>query len=181
MNNRKMLLTTAQFMTLARPTSIHLDDADVSAYIRECEDAYIIPAVGYPVFKAAVESEGSTWDRMFDGTFSALVMLDGGEWIDSDGEVRYLNGLRKALAYYVHARMGRADGAILSRTGQMRHRDDYADHVREDKGSQYNDVMDMADAYLSEVVHYMHSHLKSRHMDDTRTASARGRIIAIGE
>lgn len=52
---RKQLITVDQFRELARPTSTHLDEDEVNAYIRECEDANIIPAIGWKRFKAATE------------------------------------------------------------------------------------------------------------------------------
>ena len=55
MGKRKQLITADQFRELARPTSTHLDEDEVNAYIRECEDANIIPAIGYERFKAATE------------------------------------------------------------------------------------------------------------------------------
>ena len=45
-NERTRIITVEQFRELARPTSIHLDESEVDIYIREAEDASIIPAVG---------------------------------------------------------------------------------------------------------------------------------------
>ena len=81
-DTRKPLLTVEQFRELARPTSTHIDTEDVRTYIRECEDAYIIPAISYRQFKGAAECEDSTpWDVSFDDTFKTTVFLDGGEYI----------------------------------------------------------------------------------------------------
>ena len=56
MNEHKHLITAADYKVLARPASVHLDDDEVQAYITECEDMHIIPAIGYANFNRAVNS-----------------------------------------------------------------------------------------------------------------------------
>lgn len=181
---RKTLLTVEQFRELARPTSIHLDEEAVQAYIRESEDAYIIPAISYRQFKGAVECENNTpWDKSFDDTFAPVIFLDGGEWTPEQGEdkglVQWCSGVRKALAYFVYARMQRADGNIISRAGAMRHREDRADHTDDTKLKQYNDAMDMAEKYLADCVRYLKVHLRDEHVKPIKPT--RARIKAIGD
>lgn len=187
MSDRKHLIDLVQFRELTRPTSIHLDEQEVTAYITECEDAYIIPAIGFFTFKALQESDGN-------GDY-ARIMLDGGEWEEtqfasdykracaSDGDengLHYCNGLRKTLAYYTYAKMLRADGSIISRAGAMRHRDEYGDHIEDSpKLKQYNDVMDMAERYLSEVLLYMKFYTGSSNA--RRVRGSRARIHCIGD
>lgn len=183
-DGRKTLLTVEQFRELARPTSIHLDEEAVQGFIRECEDAYIIPAIGYRQFKGAVECENNTpWDDKFDDTFAPVVFLDGGEWTPEQGEekgmVQWCSGVRKALAYFVYARMQRADGNIISRAGAMRHREDRADHTDDTKLKQYNDAMDMAERYLADCVRYLKVHLRDEHVKPIKPT--RARIKAIGD
>ena len=162
MAERKHLIDADDFQDLARPVSIHLDEAEVDAYIAECEDIYIIPAIGYGNFAKAVNSE--TFDDTFDDTFSASIWLDGGEFdapTDNCGckgvEKSWCVGLRKTLAYYVYARMGRADGSIIARSGYMRHEDTYANHVPTEQ-KQYDDVMDVAEKYLAGCMKYAQIH-----------------------
>lgn len=159
MNEHKHLITVAQFKVLARPTSCHLDDAEVMAYIAECEDMHIIPAIGFANFRRAIESE--SFANVFDETFSASVWLDGGEFVaDVCGcspRTEWCVGLRKTLAYYVYAKMLRADGTILARSGAMRHNDQYAQHVDPNR-KQYDDVMNVADQYLSGCLLYAKTH-----------------------
>lgn len=183
-DGRKTLLTVEQFRQLARPTSIHLDEETVQDFIRECEDAYIIPAISYRQFKGAVECENNTpWDDKFDDTFAPAVFLDGGEWTPEQGEnkgmVQWCSGVRKALAYFVYARMQRADGNIISRAGAMRHREDRADHTDDTKLKQYNDAMDMAERYLADCVRYLKVHLRDEHVKPIKPT--RARIKAIGD
>lgn len=176
---RTQLLTVEQFRELARPTSVHLDEREVNAFIREAEDSFIIPFLGYGNFKAAAEGISSLWDDSFDDTFTASLLLDGGEWEDSKGVLHYCNGVRKALAYFTYARMLRADGSIITRSGNVRHRDEYADHDEDPKRNRYNDTMDMAERYLSECMAYCKEHKKDKKI--RKMVSSRSSIRAIGD
>ena len=190
---KKHLITPQQFVELARPTSTHLDDAEVLAYIDECENMFIIPAIGYGNFEHAVNlpemlGDESTFDKTFDGTFDDLfepnIWLDGGSFEKCDGcgcgtsERGWCVGLRKTLAYYVYARMGRSDGSIVARAGYMRHNDQYADHVQKDV-RQYNDVMSTAEAYLAGCLEYAKCHTIDKKITPVR--SSRAAIKAIGD
>ena len=158
MNERKTLLTVEQFRQLARPTSIHLDEEAVQAYIRESEAASVIPAIGWELYKYLPEEEAPRPQRLME-SFDKEIATEGGEWTETDerGEhiVRYCNGLRIALAYFAYGRMQRADGNIISRAGAMRHREDRADHTGDEKLKQYNDIVDMAERYLSNTLYYI--------------------------
>ena len=183
--DRQPLLTVEQFRELARPTSTHLNEDDVLSYVRECEDERIIPAIGWANFKSSLGLR--EWDKTFDDSFIPDLWLDGGEWehkeVDENGEeydkLYYCCGVRKALAYFVYAKILRADGTILSRAGTMRHRDDYSDHIDDPQIKQYNDVMNMAERYLNECLQYLQVHKKSRQIRPQR--GTRARIHAIGD
>lgn len=184
---RKQLLTVEQFRELARPTSVHLDENEVNAYIRECEDSNIIPAIGWERFKAATE-QGEWGDTVLAG-FSPDVFLDGGEYTikknsdcsqDEATVQKYTSGIRKALAYFAYARLFRADGTIVSRAGGMRHRDDYSDHAQDvTNNKQYNDIMDMAEKYLSDALEYLKAFTTKGEVKPQR--GTRAHIHAIGE
>ena len=181
---RKPLLTVEQFKALARPVSLHMDTQTVEQFIRECEDAFIIPAITYRQFKGAVECENNTpWDNTFDDSFSTVLFLDGGEWKQDEGtekeQLHWCSGIRKALAYFVYARLMRADGSIVTRAGAMRHRDDRADHTDDSKLRQYNDTMAMAERYLAECVAYLKMHLRDNNIKKIHTT--RAKITAIGD
>ena len=131
-----------------------------------------------------MECENNTpWDDKFDDTFAPVVFLDGGEWTPEQGEdkglVQWCSGVRKALAYFVYAKMQRADGNIISRAGAMRHREDRADHTDDTKLKQYNDAMDMAERYLADCVRYLKVHLRDEHVKPIKPT--RARIKAIGD
>lgn len=183
--DRIPLISVEQFRTLARPTSAHLDEGDVLSFVRECEDERIIPAIGWANFKSSIGLR--EWDSTFDDSFIPDLFLDGGEWskeeVDEHGDkfdkLYFCNGVRKALAYFVYAKLLRADGTIISRTGSMRHRDDYSDHIEEPQLRQYNDVMNMAERYLAECLQYLKVHKKSRQISSVR--GTRARVHAIGD
>lgn len=187
-NEIKHLITPAEFAELARPVSIHLDDNEVQAFINECEQMYIIPAVGYGNFKAAVTD--TTWDSTFDDTFKPHTAINGGEWTltrahacqcDTGAEngLQYCVGLKTALAYFVYAKIARADGAIYSRAGFMQHADQYAHHVDDSKLKQYNDVMTIAETYLGDCLRYIKYHTVEKVIKPVH--STRARIHAIGD
>ena len=182
---RVPLITPEQFRELARPVSIHVDDSEIAQFVRECEDMYIIPAVTWPLFKAA--STTNTWDEYFDYTFNPSIFVDGGEYDAGDGTcgcmgednggVRYCNGLRKALAYYVYAKMLRNDGNIIARAGAMQHQDQYAYHTNDASLKRYNDTMDIAERYLGEAMEYANLH----RINKLTTRQSRCRVLAIGD
>lgn len=183
---RKPLLTVEQFKQLARPTSAHLDEDEVEKLIRECEDAFILPAIGWANFKASIGL--CPWDNTFDDSFIPDLFLDGGEWDtkerDEDGnefkKLRYCNGVRKAVAYFTYAKLLRADGTIISRAGGMRHRDEYSDHVQDvSSNKQYNDIMDMAERYLSDALEYLKAFTPEGEVKPQR--GTRAHIHAIGD
>lgn len=168
--DERYLISFAEFQQLARPTSVHLDEAEVYAFIREEQDVYIIPAIGYELFKQLAGS-GLTDEQ--------TIILNGGEWTDTKKSVlRLCKGLKAALAYFVYAKMMRSDGTLLSRAGSMRHDEQYASHVDDTKLKQYNDVMGVAESYLENTMEYIN------YLNDDKLQPVRGtrcHIHAIGE
>lgn len=164
------LITVDMFMELTRPTSKHIDYGEVETFIRECEDLYIIPAIGLERFKNLLR------DRKED---KYIKLLDGGEYEDKGGILKKCSGLRCALAYFVYGKMAMSDGGMLTRTGLMQHNDSYAS--REDDKNRvrrYNDVMEIAETYLGSCLAY----LKSVDGDGVRPVrGTRIRIHSIGE
>jgi hypothetical protein len=169
----KHIIVVEEFKELARPVSIHIDEDEVQAFIREAEDMYIIPAVGYDVCKRLTETKR---EELSDDD---KILLSGGEWTDVKGNVRYCNGLKKTMAYFVYARMSRSDGSIIARTGFMSHNDEYASHVADvDKRKRYNDIMEVAEQYLSGCLSYWKS-IKGDVVKPVR--GSRARIHVIGD
>ena len=174
---KEHLISVAGFRALARPTSAHLDEAEVNKYIEECEDIYIIPAIGLETFKLLL---GDVSKGMDEDT-----LLNGGEWSEDGcacggGKLRRCHGLRKALSYFVYARMIQNDGGIVTRTGFVKHNDEYA--TRDDDKNRvrkYNEVMQVAETYLSTSLDYWH-HLNGKCCRD-KARGTRVRIHSIGD
>ena len=173
------LITLEDFKTLARPASIHLDEAHVMAYVREAEDAYIIPAIGYGTFKDIKQYDVT---RPLNPMPKELrILWEGGEYTPQacgcdDQTLQYCKGLKLTVAYYAYAKMIRADGSIVSRSGFMRHEDDYSRHVDDTALKQYNDVMDIAERYLASCLAYLQTLQPTKPVHGTRA-----RIYAIGD
>lgn len=165
------LLSVEGFKCLARTTSRHIDDEDVLKFIRECEDMYIVPAIGLRRYKELIAD---------DITEENIILLSGGEYESRCGELYKCDGLQLALAYFVYAKMLRADGAILARTGFMKHEDSYANHVVDKANTkQYNDVVDVAEHYLNTSLKYLKHITKERIIEPIK--GTRTRIKAIGD
>ena len=168
----KHLINVEQFKQLARPTSKHVDKDEVKTFIRECEDIFIIPAIGLDVYKALLA------DALQETT---RILLEGGEYIEK-GETRKCAGLQLALAYFVYAKMSMSDGGILTRTGLMQHNDSYASRVDErNRVRRYDEVMNVAEAYLASSLAYLESSLERKGSARKRVRGTRLRIHAIGE
>lgn len=179
---RKPLITVDEFRTLARPVSLHLDTEAVEQYIRESEDASLIPATGWELYKF-LTFEGTEKPQALAESFDRTIATDGGEWTETSERgyqtLRLCNGLKKALAYFTYARLQRADGNILSRAGAMRHRDERADHTDDQKLKQYNDIVDMAERYLSDTLYYIKKNTKEATVKPAQ--AKRATIKAIGD
>lgn len=183
---RQLLIWPEQFRALARPVSIHTDDDEIAQFTRECEDVHIIPAIGWPTMKLATMTDpcAADWSTIYDEDFDATILLDGGEYdpgtgcgCGTDGEKRYCNGLRKALAYFVYAKMLRNDGSIIARAGAMQHQDQYAYHTNDGELKRYDDTMAIAEKYLGECLEYANQHNNTKHT----ARQTRCRIIAVGD
>lgn len=174
---KEHIISIDGFRALARPTSVHLDKDEVTKYIEECEDIYIIPNIGLETFKVLL---GDIVKGMPED-----VLLNGGEWTEDgcgcgEGKLRRCHGLRKALSYFVYARMMQNDGGIVTRTGFVTHNDEYASRD-DDKNRvrKYNEVMQVAETYLSTSLDYW-QHLNGG-CAKVKARGTRTRIHAIGD
>lgn len=184
------LITANEWRTLVRATSNHIDEDEVDKFIEECEDIFIVPAIGVNLYEALIAYANKkvvTWDESFaysfcDGTFKmstkdVILLLNGG-YYNSDMRKR-CKGLKIALSYYVYAKVARNNGAIINRSGFMQHTDEYAQRV-EDKQSvnRYNDIMTIAETYLSSCLDFMRSKMDACMV---RPRGKRTTIKAIGD
>lgn len=173
------LLTPETWPLYTRAVSVHLDDEEVDKWIDECENLYIIPAIGGEVFKRLTSGEAlSDEDNK---------LLEGGEYEQEKCSCNLswtgrFKGLRWALAYFVLAKMIRNDGGMLSRGGFFRHDDEHASHL-DDKNNvnRYNDAMNVAETYLNGALLYLKSLQGDRCDTGKRVRGTRVRIISVGD
>ncbi len=177
MENRKHILSAEELKAYVRPISRHVEDEDVETFIRECEDTVIIPAIGLKRFKELCGEENQLGDEN-------KILLCGGEYENRKGELKQCVGLKAALSYFTYAKMMMSDGTILTRTGLMQHNDSYAERS-DDKNRvrRYNDVMNVAEEYLSTCLAYLASLNKvcCGNAEAGRVKGTRVRIHAIGD
>lgn len=159
---RTYIITPEEFRTLARPASIHIDALQITQYINECEDIYIMPAIGWANLKACANTAAEF--HGVDEEFARDVFVNGGEWAAPTGcncgeGLQFCAGVKKALAYFVYAKMLKNDGTVLQRAGFMQHREEYGNHAERGEAlKQYNDVMDTAEKYLAGCLSYLRAH-----------------------
>lgn len=173
------LLSAEEWPKYTRAVSVHLDNEEVEKWIDECEQLFIIPAIGGKLFSRLASGEGLTGQE--------TMLLEGGEYeqercgCDST-YTGIFKGLKWALAYFVLAKMMRNDGGLLSRGGFFRHDDEHASHLDDRNNvNRYNDVMNVAENYLNGALLYW----KSINGEDCGTSAkvrgSRVRILSVGD
>lgn len=147
------LISVAEFKLLARPTSVHIDELEVEAYIREAEDIKIKPAIGITLYDKFVNADTPT-----SLTEQEKILFKGGTYACDCGCVtkKECAGLKRAVAYLAYARMVAANGGMVTRTGYYQHDDDYASRVDDkNRANARRDVQNMADYYLGSCLEYL--------------------------
>lgn len=166
----KHLITVEQFKELARPTSKHVDDDDVTSFIEECEDIYIIPAIGLDKMEELLQDDVTDCNK---------ILLEGGTY-EKDSKKIKCSGLQKTLSYFVYAKMAMSDGSIITRSGLVQHNDSYAQRMDEKiKVKKYDDVMNVAETYLNSSLEYLRTLTGYGELKKVR--GTRLRIHSIGE
>lgn len=127
--------------------SKNMDNEEVNAFIEECEQLFIIPAIGAELFLKLL---GASLDE------KQSLLLEGGIYVDDRQKKHIFKGIRFALAYFVYAKIAKNDGAIASRSGFLQHDDEYASRM-DDKNrvNRYNELMNVAEVYLSGALEYL--------------------------
>lgn len=167
----KHLLTADNWSGYTRITSKHVDAEEVETFIEECEQLFIIPAVGPDMFLKLV---GESLDE------NQSLLLEGGEYVDKVQKKHVFKGIRYALAYFVYAKMAKNDGAMISRSGFMQHNDEYAARL-DDKNrvNKYNDLMNVAESYLSGALEFLKTWDGMKDVKSVR--GSRVRVIDVGD
>lgn len=165
------LLTAENWANYTRFSSIHVDGEEVDRFIDECEQLFIIPAIGADLFlKLAGE----------DLTENQSLLLEGGQYVCKSNKKRIFKGLRYALAYFVYAKMAKNDGAMVVRSGFFQHQDEHAVRM-DDKNrvNRYNDLMNVAETYLSGALEFLKTWDDVEDVQPVR--GSRVRIVEIGD
>lgn len=133
-------ITPQDISLLARPC--YADETKVLAYIYEAEQNNIKPKIGDDLFL-----------RLKDGENPLL--LEGGTY-EKNGKRYYLNGIKKALAYYAYSRLLESGSVNLTRQGVVNRRSDDANAVNEDNIIKISrETYAIADRYMQEVMDYL--------------------------
>ncbi|WP_321479772.1 hypothetical protein [uncultured Bacteroides sp.] len=166
------LMQPNEILSLSRPTSVHVQEEDINIFIDESEQMDIIPAIGAELY---LDLLANLDDKKY------AMLLDGGYYEGLKGEKKIFKGLKTSLAYFVYARLVKNDGKILGQSGFLSHNDEYGSKIEDkQKYATYNDAMNVAKRYLSDVLEY----LKLTRTDFDKKARVRNngtRILAIGD
>lgn len=142
----KTLITPAEISTLARPC--YADEEKALAYIVEAEQNNIKPAIGDDLFIQLKEG-GQTF------------LLEGGIY-ERDGKRYELNGIKRALAYFVISRLYESSTTELTRQGVVNRRSEYSDNADErDIISVSRETYAIANRYMEEIERYLGTDVKN--------------------
>ena len=173
------LLSAEEWPKYTRAVSVHLDNEEVEKWIDECEQLFIIPAIGGKLFSRFASGEELSEQE--------AMLLEGGEYEQErcgcgSTYIGIFKGLKWALAYFVLAKMMRNDGGLLSRGGFFRHDDEHASHL-DDKNNvnRYNDVMNVAENYLNGALLYWKSINGEGCGTSAKVRGSRVRILSVGD
>jgi hypothetical protein len=142
----KTLITPEEISTLARPC--YADEEKALAYIVEAEQNNIKPAIGDDLFIQLKEG-GQTF------------LLEGGVY-ERNGKRYYLNGIKKALAYFVISRLYESSTTELTRQGAVNRRSEYSDNADNSEIiSVSRETYAIANRYMEEVEKYLGTDVKN--------------------
>lgn len=142
----KTLITPEEISLLARPC--YADEEKALAYIVEAEQNNIKPAIGDDLFIQLKEG-GQTF------------LLEGGVY-ERNGKRYYLNGIKKALAYFVISRLYESSTTELTRQGAVNRRSEYSDNADErDIISVSRETYAIANRYMEEIERYLGTDVKN--------------------
>lgn len=142
----KTLITPEEISTLARPC--YADEEKALAYIVEAEQNNIKPAIGDDLYIQLKEG-GQTF------------LLEGGIY-ERNGKRYYLNGIKKALAYFVISRLYESSTTELTRQGAVNRRSEYSDNADNSEIiSVSRETYAIANRYMEEVEKYLGTDVKN--------------------
>lgn len=155
MNN---LITVEEIRLYGRQIGKAVSNDKITAYIEEAEQLHIKPIIGNALYPRLIRyidngtGEEPLLDTLLDGGIYEYPSCDcGGE----EKEEAYVNGLRKAIAYFVYAQNVMVGDFESTRFGMVTKVNDYSEHLSDKNRNEcYNNALDMANGYLQECVAY---------------------------
>lgn len=139
------MLTTIENIRMVRDIAANLRDARIEPYIREVEDAYIMPALGAELYEQL--DAHKTEDKL---------LMDGGYYNGPKGRA-YCHGLRKATAYFAYARLLRNNQVSVTAFGVVQKTGSYSQPSDSQQvATAIADTVKMAEIYLHSCVEYLH-------------------------
>lgn len=145
------LLKPNEIAQYSRDMSIHMDEKRVNAFIREAENIDLKPTLGYLLEEIKNAPEGFT------------LLLEGGEYTTSCGEIKTIVGLKAALAYYTYSRIIKSGDINLARFGAVYKEVGESSRLTEkERVIASNDAYSVANRYLQECVEYLGSDCKNK-------------------
>lgn len=141
-----LLLKPKEISLLARP--IFTDESKTLMYIQEAEQNNIKTILGDDLFLRLKAGEEK-------------LLLNGGTY-QRGGKNYYLNGVKKALAYYTYSRLIESSSVNLTRQGAVNRRSDSSDEAsREDLIRASRETYAIADRYMEECLTYINGNSKN--------------------
>lgn len=138
----KHLITIKEISQLARPCNAKEDLSE--RCIEEAELLDVKPVIGDKLYL-----------RLMDNIEPGILM-DGGRWIDKNGNPHIIAGLKKTTAYYAYARIVRNGTGRQTASGFVEKRGEYSDRSDlKERMSAYEEAFSIADGYMKEVLSYI--------------------------
>lgn len=149
------IVTPDEVKIMGRQISKSVDESKLYAYINEVEQLHIKPILGDRLYLHIMEVIGNpnVKDEVIDK------LLNGGiyeQTICTNIErKKYFLGLKVTIAYFVYAQTIMSGDIEITRFGTVIKSGVYSEHISDKQRSDiYNNVMDVANAYLKECVEY---------------------------
>lgn len=143
----KRILHPQEVGKLSRPISKHIDNEKILSCIDEVERLEVKPMIGYSLMK-----------EIADNPTAHEKLLEGGEYELTDGEITEFAGLKKAIAYYVYARLIMAIDNNATRYGFVNKESNDSNRVTwAEKNKEIQSAIETGNCYMKEVAEYMRS------------------------
>lgn len=142
------MITTIESIKAIRDISQNLKDGRILPYIKEVEDAYIMPAIGAELY-----------ERLDNGTEDDAILLNGGYYDrnTSKGIVRdRCYGIRLAVAYYAYSKVLHNNQVNVTAFGVVAKETSLSNpSVQHDIDDATAQARKMGDYYLDSVKRYL--------------------------